>query len=60
MLVGKREKNRFVCRFTCRWEENIKLDFKETEYADVHWIRMAQNRKEMTLFVNIVMNLWPP
>jgi hypothetical protein len=57
MLVGKPEKNSFVGRFTCRWEDNIKLNFKEAEYADVHWIHVAQDRKEKMFFINIALNL---
>jgi hypothetical protein len=45
-LVGKREKYRCVGRFSCRWEENIKPDFKETEYVDVHWSHVAQDSEE--------------
>jgi hypothetical protein len=27
-----------------RWEDNIKMDLRETGFGDVDWINLAQNR----------------
>jgi hypothetical protein len=36
ILIGKPQKNRPFGRPTYRWEDNIKMDFKETELKDVY------------------------
>jgi hypothetical protein len=29
-----------------RWEDNIKINLKETEWEDVSWIHLAQDRDQ--------------
>jgi hypothetical protein len=43
-----------------RLKNNIKIDFKETEYENVDWIQLAQERVQWQALVNMVMNLWFP
>jgi hypothetical protein len=40
-FVRQPERKRSFVRFRCRWENNIKLDLKETGYCDVDGIPMA-------------------
>jgi hypothetical protein len=47
-------------RPTRRWEENIKLDLRETEIDGANWIRLAQNRVQWRAFVSMVMKLRVP
>jgi hypothetical protein len=43
-----------------RWEDNIKLDLRQTGIHRANWIRLAQNRVQWRDFVNTVMNLQVP
>jgi hypothetical protein len=43
-----------------RWEDNIKMDLRETGFGDVDWFRWAQDRYRWLALVNTVMNLWVP
>jgi hypothetical protein len=40
-----------------RWEDNIKIDLKETWIDGANWIRLDQDRFRWRAFVNIVTNL---
>jgi hypothetical protein len=40
-----------------RWEDNIKMDLRETGIDGVNWIRLAQDKIQWGAFVNTVMNL---
>jgi hypothetical protein len=42
----------------CRWEDNIKMDLRETGIDGANWIWLAQDRVQWQAFVNMVMNLW--
>jgi hypothetical protein len=44
VLVGKPEEKRPMGRPRRRWEDNIKMDFKEVGYGDIDWIELAQDR----------------
>jgi hypothetical protein len=57
VLVGRPEGKRLVGRPRCRWEDNIKLDLRETGINGANWIQLAQNRVQWWAFVNMVMNL---
>jgi hypothetical protein len=37
-----------------RWEDNIKMDFREIRIDGANWIRLAQNRVRARTFVNMV------
>jgi hypothetical protein len=43
-----------------RWEDNIKLDLRETGIEGENCIRLAQDRAQWLAFVNTVMNLRVP
>jgi hypothetical protein len=62
ILVGKAEGKRpleiRVPRL--RWEDNIKLDFKEVGCCGMDGIDLAQDRDQWKALVNTVMNLRVP
>jgi hypothetical protein len=60
VLVGRPEGKRPLGRPRCRWEDNIKLDLKETGIDGENWIRLARDRIQWRAFVNTVMNLRNP
>jgi hypothetical protein len=43
-----------------RWEDNIKMEFREIGIYGANWIRLAQDRVQWRAFVNTVMNLRVP
>jgi hypothetical protein len=43
-----------------RWENNIKMDFREVGWSDIGWIDLAQNRDQWWALGNTVMNLRVP
>jgi hypothetical protein len=57
-LVGRPEGKRPLGRPRCRWEDNIKMDIRETGIDGV--IQLAQDRVQWRAFVNTVMNLRVP
>jgi hypothetical protein len=60
ILVGGPEGKRPLGRSRRRWEDNIKMDFKEIGIDGANWIRLAQDRVQWLAFVNTVMNLRVP
>jgi hypothetical protein len=60
VLVGSPEGKRPLRRLRRRWEDNIKMDLKETGIDGANWIRLAQDRVQWRAFVNTVMNLRVP
>jgi hypothetical protein len=59
-LVGKPEGNRPLGRPRCRWEDNIKMDLRETGWGGMDWIDLAQDRDQWKALVNTVVNLQVP
>jgi hypothetical protein len=57
VLVGRPEGKRPLGRPRYRWEDNIKMDFREIGIDGTNWIRLAQDRIQWRAFVNTVMNL---
>jgi hypothetical protein len=43
-----------------RWEDNIKMEFREMGIDGANWSRLAQDRVQWWAFVNTVMNLRVP
>jgi hypothetical protein len=43
-LVGKPEGITPLVKHRHRWEDNIKMDFKEMKCVIVNWIHLAQDR----------------
>jgi hypothetical protein len=60
IFVGRPEGRRPLGRPRRRWEDNIKMDLREIEFADVDWINWAQDRGRWRAVVNTVMKLWVP
>jgi hypothetical protein len=44
VLVGRPEGKRSLGRPRHRWEDNIKMDFRETGIDGANWIHLAQDR----------------
>jgi hypothetical protein len=44
VLVGRPEGKRPLGRPRRRWEDNIKMDLRETGIYGANWIRLAQDR----------------
>jgi hypothetical protein len=57
ILVGRPEGRRPLGKPRRRWEDNIKIDLRETGFGDVGWIHLAQDRDRWRALVNTVMNL---
>jgi hypothetical protein len=57
VLEGKPEGKRPLERPRLRWEDEIKMDLRETGYGGVEWIHPAQDRDRWRAVVNAVMNL---
>jgi hypothetical protein len=60
ILVGNLEGKRPERRSRCRWEDNIKLDLRETGWGVMDWTDLAQDRDQWWAIVNMVMNLQVP
>jgi hypothetical protein len=58
--VGRPEWKRPLGRPRRRWEDNIKMDLRETGIDGEYWNRLAQDRVQWQVFVNTVMNLRVP
>jgi hypothetical protein len=57
ILVGKPEGKRPLGRLRPRWEDNIRMDLRETGMG---WIDLTQDRDQWRAVVNAVMNLRVP
>jgi hypothetical protein len=57
VFVGRSEGTRPLGRPKHRWEDNIKVDLRETGMDGAHWIQLAQDRVQWRGCVNTVMNL---
>jgi hypothetical protein len=60
ILVGKPEGRRALGRLRRRWEDNIKMDLRETGFGDVGWIHFAQDWDRWRAIVNTVISLRVP
>jgi hypothetical protein len=60
VLFGRPEGKRPLERHRRRWEDNIKLDLRETGIDGANWIQLAQDRVQWRAFMNTVMNLRVP
>jgi hypothetical protein len=60
VLVGRPEGKRLLARPRRRWEDNIKMDFREIRIDGANWIRLAQDMVQWWAFVNTMMNLLVP
>jgi hypothetical protein len=57
VLVGRPEGKRPLGRPRRRWEDNIKVDLRETGIDEASWIRLAQDRVQWRVSVNRIRNL---
>jgi hypothetical protein len=60
VLVGRPEEKRPLGRPRRRWEDNIKMDLRETVIDGAKWIWLARARVQWQAFVNTVTNLRVP
>jgi hypothetical protein len=60
VLVGRPKGKRPLGRSRGRWEDNIKMDLSEIGIDGANCIRLAQDRIQWRVFVNMVMNLRIP
>jgi hypothetical protein len=60
ILIGKPEGKRPLRRPRHTWEDNIKVDLKETACENVDWIHLAQDRVQWQTLANMIMNLFVP
>jgi hypothetical protein len=60
ILVGKLEGRRPLGIPRYRWDDNIKMDFRELGCGGMDWIDMAQDRDQWRALVNMVKNLQVP
>jgi hypothetical protein len=57
VFVGRTEGKRPLGRPRRWWEDNIKMDLKETGIDGVNWIQLVQDRVQWRACMNTVMNL---
>ena len=55
--MGKSEGNRSLGRPRHKWEDNIKMDLRETGSEPGVWIDFAKDRDQWQAYVRPVMNL---
>jgi hypothetical protein len=60
ILVGRPEGKRPLGRPRRRWEDNIKMDFREIGIDGANWIQLAQDSVQCRAFVNTKLNLRVP
>jgi hypothetical protein len=60
VLVGKSEGKGPLGGPRRRWEDNIKMDLREIGIDGANWIRLAQDRVQWRVFMNMVMDLRIP
>jgi len=60
VLIERSDVKRPLGKPRLRWEDNIKMDLKETETDRANWIHVAQDGVQWRAFVNMVMNLRVP
>jgi hypothetical protein len=60
ILVGKPEGKRPLERPRRRWEDGIKMDFRQIGLGVMDWIDLPQDRDYWRALVNTVMNLRVP
>jgi hypothetical protein len=60
VLVGRPEGKRPLERPKRRWEDNIKMDLRETGIDGANWIQLTQDRIQWQALVSTVMNLRVP
>jgi hypothetical protein len=57
VLVGRPEGKKLLGRPRRRWEDNIKMNLRETGIDGANWNRLTHDRVQWRAFVSTVMNL---
>jgi hypothetical protein len=60
LLVGEREGKKPLGRPRHRWEDNMRMDLRETEWESVGCMHLAQDKDQWWAPVNMVMKLRVP
>jgi hypothetical protein len=60
ILVGKSEGKTLLGRTGRRWEDNIRMYFREVGWDGMDWIHLAQDRDQWRALANTAMNLCIP
>jgi hypothetical protein len=60
MLTGKLTEKRPLGSPRCRWEDNIRMDFKEIGIYRRNWVDSTQDRDYWRALVNVALNLQFP
>jgi hypothetical protein len=60
VLFGRPEGKRPLGRPRRRWEDNIKMDLKETGIDMANWIRLIQDRVQWRVFGKTTLNIRVP
>jgi hypothetical protein len=60
ILVGMPDGKRQLGRFGRRWEDNIRMDLKETGSEDVDRIHLAHDKDQWRVLMNAVLNFRVP
>jgi hypothetical protein len=56
-LVGKTKGKTTLGRPEGRWDDNIRIDFRDTALEGVDWMHLTEDRDQWWALVNTVMNL---
>jgi hypothetical protein len=60
IVMRKPERKRPLEKSRRRWEDNIKMHVRKTEWGGMDWIGMDQNREKWKVLMNMVMKLRLP
>jgi len=60
VLLGKPEGKRPLGKPRCRWEDNIKMDFRGVGCGGMDWIKLAQDNASWRALINAVMKIQFP
>jgi hypothetical protein len=60
IFIGRLESKRSLGRPRRRWEDDIKMDLRETGIDVANWIQLSQDRVQWRACVNTIMNLRVP
>jgi hypothetical protein len=59
-LLGKLEGKRPLARHRHRWEDNIKISYRESGWGDVDWIHLSLDRDQRRVLGKTLMDSWVP
>jgi hypothetical protein len=59
-MLGRPERKNPLGRLRNRWEDNIKMDLRETGWGGMDWIDLAQDMDQQRALVTMVVNFWVP